>query len=34
MDGQGNVNNQALKNTLSLTNIVILNFSFYDFEEV
>ncbi len=34
MDGQGNVNIQAFKNTLFLTNIVIINFSFYDFEEI
>jgi hypothetical protein len=31
MDGQGNLNNQAIKNVLKLTNITIINFSLTDF---
>ena len=31
MDGQGNLNNQAIKSVLKLTNITIINFSLTDF---
>ena len=31
MDGQGNINDQALKSTLKLSNIILVNFSMSDF---
>ena len=34
MDGQGNLNDQAIESALKLTNIVLLNFSSQDFNEV
>ena len=33
MDGQGNLNNQAIKSVLKLTNITIINFSLPDFND-
>ena len=34
MDGQGNVNDQAILSALLLTNIVIIHFNFSEFNEV
>ena len=34
MDGQGNLNDQAIQSTLNLTNIVLLNFGCLEFNEV
>ena len=33
MDGQGNLNSQAIKSVLKLTNITIINFSLPDFND-
>ena len=34
MDGQGNLNDQAIISSLQLTNIVFINFNFSEFNEV
>ena len=34
MDGQGNLNDQAIISALQLTNIVLINFNFAEFNEV
>jgi hypothetical protein len=34
MDGQGNLNNQAFLSALKLTNIALINFNYYDFEDI
>ena len=34
MDGQGNLNDQAIISSLQLTNIVLINFNFSEFNEV
>jgi hypothetical protein len=34
MDGQGNLNDLAIISSLQLTNIVLINFNFSEFNEV
>ena len=34
MDGQGNLNDPAIISSLQLTNIVLINFNFSEFNEV
>ena len=34
MDGQGNLNDQAILSTLLLTNIALINFHFSEFNDV
>ena len=34
MDGQGNLNDQAIQSALKLVNVVLLNFNYLEFNEV